>query len=540
MEIVIHQFDPKTGELSETHGPFAPASDTTIDLGRDSENRIALSDRSISRSHARIIWDCGSWRIEDLDSRYGTQLDGNKLVGAAPLSPGSELLLGRLRLKIASADEPQAAEITLPGTHPATSEAIDPDRRYKLLLDIMEILAGERSIPEILAAVIRLAVSAVQADRGFILLYDPELGRWLPDSVSGWQAHNEEGDEREPFTGDAIGQVSQTVLREALESGKTVFLKYAATDPRYESAESIHVQDVQSLICCPLIYGESKVGAFYLDRKHEGSDPFMRGDGELLETIAHQAARLLEKEQLLRETTRNEKLTLLGTMVGRITHELKNPLYNIRGTTENIIERLGADEPLASEDLRGRLDRILAGLEKAEGRMRSLLRFARPTGGRRESLPLSRVLTAAAVEAKTIMDARGVKLERDYDKKTRVLADAEALEQVFSNLLVNAAQALTDVEGATIKISAYVSKRLGGDDPDWVEVRVEDNGPGIAPEHIERIFDDFFTTRKGEGGSGLGLAICRHLVEEHRGMLSAENRPEGGACFRVGLPLYSN
>ena len=68
----------------------------------------------------------------------------------------------------------------------------ESDRRYKPLLGIMEILAGERSIPEILAAVIRLAVSAVEADRGFILLYDPDTGRWLPDSVSGWQSGEED------------------------------------------------------------------------------------------------------------------------------------------------------------------------------------------------------------------------------------------------------------------------------------------------------------------------------------------------------------
>ena len=353
MQIVIHQYDPETGELVRTHGPFAPGPGIEIGLGRDPDSAVPLTDRGISRNHARIHWDGRCWHVEDLGSRYGTALDGRSLEGSAPLPAVAELRLGRLVLRICNADEPSRSEAEPQEAGNAKAGAGNPDRRYKLLLDIMEILAGERSIPEILAAVIRLAVSAVQADRGFILLYDPETGRWLPDSVSGWQAEGEESSATEAFTGDAIGQVSQTVLREALESGKTVFLKYAATDPRYETAESIHMQDVQSLICCPLIYGERKVGAFYIDRKHEGRDPFVREDGELLETIAHQAARLLEKEQLLRETARNEKLALLGTMVGRITHELKNPLYNIRGTTENIIERLDSSPPLRTRTCAG-------------------------------------------------------------------------------------------------------------------------------------------------------------------------------------------
>jgi signal transduction histidine kinase len=536
MQLVIYQFDGKSGALAATHGPFPNEPGESVSIGRDESSRIRLDDRSVSRNHARVSWDGERWLLEDLGSRYGTRLEGEDLAGPTPLAAGARLQFGRLDLRAGEFGE-AAPELQATDESPALPRQ-ERDRRYELLLDIMEILAGERSISEILAAVIRLAVSAAQADRGFILLYDAETGRWLPDSIAGWQ-RGAESDE-EAFTRDAIGQVSQTVLREALESGRTVFLKYAATDPRYESAASIHMQEVQSLICCPLIYGKRKVGAFYIDRKHKGSDPFLPEDGELLETIAHQAARVLEKEQLLGEKARNEKLAMLGTMVGRITHELKNPLYNIRGTTENIIERLGADEPLPTDELRARLGRILSGLEKAEGRMRSLLRFARPTGGQRESLPISRVLTAAAVEAKPTMDTGGIKLERDYDKGPRVLADAEALEQVFSNLLFNAVQALTETDDPTVILSLETCNRLGGDEPDWVEVRVEDNGPGIAPENLDRIFEDFFTTRKGEGGSGLGLAICRHLVEEHRGILSAENRPEGGARFRVGLPLYSN
>ena len=92
--------------------------------------------------------------------------------------------------------------------------------------------------------------------------------------------------------------------------------------------------------------------------------------------------------------------------------------------------------------------------------------------------------------------------------------------------------------GGRVWIAAETQCRLEST-PDWVEVRVEDDGPGIAAADLPRLFEHFFTTRAGRDVSGLGLAICRHLVAEHRGSLSAANRAEGGARFTVGLPLLA-
>lgn len=493
-------------------------------IGRDEDCGLRLGDRSVSRHHARLRREGRRWLLEDLGSRFGTRLNGVPLDAPAAVAPGDTLSLGRVELRLEDA-----------ATAPVACAAAPPDaRRYQVLVEILELLAGERSLPEILAAVIRVAGEAVAADRGFILLHDSESERWRPDTVAAWRAADLGADALPDFDEAAIGQVSQTVLREALATGRGVFLKAASADPRFQGAESLLAQQVQTLLCLPLLAGERRLGAFYVDRRHAGSGPFSPSDQALLEIVAIQAARVIEKEQLERARARGEKLALLGTMVGRITHELKNPLYNIRGTTENILSRLD-DDGLAPEELRGRLDRIMAGLDKAESRMRSLLRFARPGGGTRKLVDLSRALTAAAVETAPRFKAQGIKLTRDYPRGLIVLADAEALEQLFSNLLVNAAQAMDGVPGG-VRMAAETLTRLG-ESPDWVEVRIEDEGPGIPPEHLDHIFEDFFTTRGGNGGSGLGLAICRHLVEEHRGELRAENRAEGGARFRVGLPL---
>jgi signal transduction histidine kinase len=520
MKLWLHLLDDPDAAPT---GPLLPREGAEWLLGRDADCDLTLAGRSVSRHHAALRWHEGIWRLRDLDSRFGTRLNDEELKGEQTLAAGDRIQLGKIGLILRDASGESA-------TAPVPEE-----RRYRVLLDILELLAGERSLDEILAAVIRLAGEAGGADRGFILLHDGESGCWRPETAAAWRAPSLGEEDAPAFDEAAMGAVSQTVLKEALESRGSVFLRAAAADPRFAAAESLLAQQVHSLLCVPLLGGDGPLGAFYVDRRHAGSGPFSDDDRELLETVAAQAARVIEKEQLERARSRAEKLALLGTMVGRITHELKNPLYNIRGTAENIVDRL-AGEGLSEEELRKRMGRILAGLDKAETRMRSLLRFARPGGGAREAVDLGRLLTAAAVETAPRFRAAGVELIRDYPRGLIVRADREALEQVFANLLLNAVQALEDAGGGKVTLSAHFLTRLG-EAPDWAEVRVIDNGPGIPAEHLERIFEDFFTTRSGSGGSGLGLAICRHIVEEHHGELTASNREPGGACFALGLPL---
>lgn len=506
------------GRLLRQFGPYAPARDLELRLGRSEGSDIRLEDKSVSRLHGILRWDGGAWSYEDIGSSYGSELDGEAISEPARLAAGSQLRLGRVRLELADEDMPE------------TSDAATDDRRYEVLLQVLETLGGDRSLAELLERVIAIAGRAVEADRGFILLTDSDTGRWMPESLAVWSREGEED-----FAEDAIGRASQTVLRDALSGGRTVFLKFAADDPVYQGAESIRAESIQTVICCPLILGEDSVGAFYVDRTHGGGRPFSEEDRTLLETVAAQAARVIEKERLMAQRARSEKLALLGTLLGRITHELKNPLYNIRGTAENLRGKMEG-EGLPSDEIAGRLDRILDGVDRAEANMKTLLAFASPSEGPREPVDLSRALTAAAVDAADLYRERGIELERDYPKGLTVLGRADGLQQLFANLLVNAAQAMDG--GGRVRLGLSTLARLGEEEDNWVEVCVEDEGPGIPAEILSRIFEDFFTTKRGSGGSGLGLAICRQLTEEHRGAIRAENREGGGARFVVGLPLH--
>jgi two-component system NtrC family sensor kinase len=122
----------------------------------------------------------------------------------------------------------------------------------------------------------------------------------------------------------------------------------------------------------------------------------------------------------------------------------------------------------------------------------------------------------------------GCRVERRYGEIPDICCAPQELQQVFLNLVVNAAQAIES--GEAIRITTRV-------EGDCVVVLVEDNGSGIAPEKIEHVFDPFFTTKAIGEGTGLGLAISYQIVRNHGGDLSVESSPGIGACFRVALPI---
>jgi len=110
------------------------------------------------------------------------------------------------------------------------------------------------------------------------------------------------------------------------------------------------------------------------------------------------------------------------------------------------------------------------------------------------------------------------------------MVDVSQIEQVFTNILLNAAEAM-DGEG-TISVSSRLSSDNG-----MMEVSVKDTGPGILPEHIDRLFDPFFTTKEVGHGTGLGLAVSYGIIERHEGRIKVESKPGGGTTFVVQLPL---
>jgi signal transduction histidine kinase len=224
----------------------------------------------------------------------------------------------------------------------------------------------------------------------------------------------------------------------------------------------------------------------------------------------------------LDQLAERESLAAVNEFAAALAHEVRNPLTSIRLDLQEVDECLPADSPLrklqgrALEDVQ-RLDRTVAGA----------LDTARSGHIEPRDIDLREPLRSAVHAAGPAFEARGAQLEwAEPSQAAPVRGDPDALERVFLNLLLNAADAL-DVCG----VASVELKRGEGE----VSVVVHDDGQGVPAEDAERIFDPFFTTRPG--GTGVGLAVARRIVVGHRGEITLSSEPGRGTTVHVRLPV---
>jgi signal transduction histidine kinase len=245
--------------------------------------------------------------------------------------------------------------------------------------------------------------------------------------------------------------------------------------------------------------------------------------------LASQSMLETQREELRNRLTQSEKLVALGQFIAGIAHELNNPLQGVLGHLE-LLRTTGA----FPSHLDGEVQTIYKEAERAAKIVHNLLVFAGSRRLSRRSVSLNGVLEKVVSLRKATCRAQGIEVVRHYDRKVpRVQSDPLLLHQVFLNMVMNAEQAIAATGGpGRIELSSTVS-RAG----DSVVATVRDTGDGIPPDSLSRIFEPFYTTKEVGKGTGLGLAIVYGIVQEHGGHISAANHPDGGAVFRVELPI---
>ena len=250
-------------------------------------------------------------------------------------------------------------------------------------------------------------------------------------------------------------------------------------------------------------------------------------DEEVLCVIRDVTDQKMLQEQLIQ----SEKMTAIGQLVSGVAHELNNPLAGISAFAQLLLteKRFPPDQRTAAE-------MIYAEARRASRIVQNLLTFARQHKPERTPTGVNQVLDDTLELRGYELRVRGIEVTRDYDEQIpETMADAHQLQQVFLNLVTNAEQAMEKSPRESQRLIVR-TRRTGA----VIRIEVEDTGPGIPPNLLERIFNPFFTTKPTGSGTGLGLSISLGIVREHEGRIWAENAPQGGARFIVEVPIVTH
>lgn len=349
--------------------------------------------------------------------------------------------------------------------------------------------------------------------------------------------------DRLPLHASGVGWVatlSQPLLRDNI-----------AADMRFAEDPLLMTIGIQSSMIVPLrvkgrVIGTWNIGSQRVEAYRSDDLAMAQAMADQL-AIAIENARLHEDLQAQLDALRNaqarlvqsEKLAAIGELVAGVAHELNNPLTSIIGFAQ-----LLQYSELDNENWED-LDKIVTQARRAAGIVRSLLDFARQRPPERKPVQVNDVLGSTLNLLAYELRTRNIEWTTHYSPDLPLtMADPQQLQQVFVNLVHNACQAMNEARGyghlditSALVPSAFLDHQHGA--KPVIRVVIQDDGPGIPPDILPRIFNPFFTTKPPGEGTGLGLAVCHGIVSEHGGHIWAESEADQGTAFFVELPLVA-
>jgi PAS domain S-box-containing protein len=232
-------------------------------------------------------------------------------------------------------------------------------------------------------------------------------------------------------------------------------------------------------------------------------------------------------EQMREKLSRTERLATLGQMAAGIAHEIRNPLVGIGSTTALLMEEFPPDDTKRDD-----LITILKETRRLDRIVTQIVEYAKPRNLVAMSFEIAVLFEETLDLLSQSLDQKHINVTCTFPPELPVLeADRDQVKQVVLNAIQNSAEALQ--ENGKIRIESLEEVRDGFK---GLLMTIHDNGKGINPEDLSKVFDPFFTTGK-RGGTGLGLAICRNIIEAHGGSIRAESQVGVGTIMSIWLPL---
>ena len=247
--------------------------------------------------------------------------------------------------------------------------------------------------------------------------------------------------------------------------------------------------------------------------------------GERAILIAQDITKRAQLEASLRQS---EMMSLLGSLVAGVAHEVRNPLFGISSILDAFETRFSdrTEYLRYTNVLRDEIGRLTVLMEE-------LLEYGKPFRGELYLVSMEEMIARSVRACMPSAEVAQVNLEsRVEDSLPKIRIDRRRLSKVFVNLIENAIQHSPQKSSVVIE-----ANKITDGNQEWVQCAIKDSGAGILPEDMPKIFEPFFSKRRG--GTGLGLAIAQRIMQEHEGKLIAGNNPEGGACMIARFPIPS-
>lgn len=228
-------------------------------------------------------------------------------------------------------------------------------------------------------------------------------------------------------------------------------------------------------------------------------------------------------KQLERELREKENLALIGEVVSSIAHSLSNPLNIISGNADYLLLDKGENDKEYEE-----LKTILEEATRITKSIRHLLNFSRPLRIEKQKNNINNILNEVVKNSKYIIGDKKITFKKNLKDIPVFYFDQAQIQEVMSNILTNAIQAISS-EGE-IKLKTSIDKNTA-------VIEISDNGPGIAKENLDKIFKPFFSSKGYGKGTGLGLSIAKRILKEHNGDITAKSLTGKGTTFTITLPV---
>jgi two-component system NtrC family sensor kinase len=251
---------------------------------------------------------------------------------------------------------------------------------------------------------------------------------------------------------------------------------------------------------------------------------------ELAESFNAMAFALKKRDEQLKEFARDkimesERLAMIGQLAAGVAHELNNPLQGIVAYSHLLLEKMHCEDPMT-----GTMQKIVGQADRCRDIIRGLLDFSRQTKPQKMQSNVNHILLECVSLVEKQVLFQNIEIKMDFENLPLIFVDPSQMQQVFMNMIINAAEAM-DGSGRLTLATWFDPVEKS------VEVAFTDTGYGIREEDMQRLFDPFFTTKEVGHGTGLGLAISYGIVREHKGTISVESEIGKGTTFIVSLPV---